>query len=145
MRLKLRIEPIPISTWGISLANRLPKPEWDEIRQQKYRDANYRCEVCGAVNRTLHCHEVWIFDERRFIQKLARFECCCELCHDVHHFGRSKETRALSYVDRLIGHWCKVNKRTRADFLNYEREIFDLNRKRADRQYIVKVGKRILV
>ena len=145
MRLKLRIEPIPASVWGLSLSNRLPEEEWDEIRRKVYRDADYQCQICGATNRTLHCHEVWIFDDRESIQRLAGFECCCELCHDVHHMGRTKEVKSSSYIERCIGHWCRVNKKTRADFMIYEKEIFALNRKRADRQYIVKVGKRILV
>lgn len=145
MRLRLRIEPIPASTWGLSLASRLPKEEWDKIRYEVYRDADYQCEICESVNKTLHCHERWTFDDKKFIQRLVGFECCCELCHDVHHFGRSRATRSHSYIDRLIGHWCKVNKKTRKDFVIYEKEISLLNRKRADRQYIVKVGRRILV
>jgi len=145
MRLKLTIEPRPVSTWGVTLASRLPKDEWDEIRQRVYREADYRCQVCGSNNRKLNCHELWGFDDRKLIQKFVGFECCCELCHDVHHFGRSKETRSSTYIDKLIGHWCKVNKLTRADFLVYEKQIFELNKKRADKPYIVKVGRRILV
>ena len=144
MRLKLRIEPIPASTWGISLANKLPKEEWDEIRTRVYRDADYRCQICGATGRTLHAHEVWGFKEDKQIQFLKGLECCCELCHDVHHFGRSREVKSPSYVDRLIGHWCRVNGKTRMDFIRYEQEIFALNRKRADVQYIVKIGRRTL-
>lgn len=145
MRLKLEIQPIPISSWGISLASRLPQKEWDEIRHENYRDADYTCVICGATNRTLNCHEVWKFDDRRRIQRLVELECCCNLCHDVHHFGRSKETKSKAYVDRLIGHWCKVNKKTRRDFALYLREIFEINKKRADRIYTIKVGRRILI
>ncbi len=144
VRLRLKIEPIPNSTWGISLANKLPPNEWKDIRQKIYRDADYRCEICGSNNGSLHCHEVWIFDDRRRIQHLAKFECCCELCHDVHHFGRTSETRAKSYVERCIGHWCNVNKKNRNEFMAYLQEIKALNIKRANKQYIVKVGRRIL-
>lgn len=144
MRLKLKIEPIPASTWGISLANKLPPNEWNEIRQKVYRDANYRCEICGATDRTLHAHEIWVFDEKRRIQRLAGLECCCELCHDVHHFGRTSETRAQSYQERCVGHWCKVNRKSRNEFMVYLQLIRILNRKRADIQFIVKVGRRTL-
>lgn len=142
--MKLEIAPIPISTWGVSLSNRLPKKEWDELRQKVYRGANYTCEICGATNRTLHCHEKWVFDDKKRIQRLKRFECCCDLCHDVHHFGRSKETRSASYVRKLVKHWCKINSKTEKDFMRYESEIYALNKKRADRFYIVKVGRRTL-
>lgn len=145
MRLKLRIEPIPNFTWGISLANKLPPKEWADLRQKVYRAADYKCEICGADNRSLHCHEVWEFDDVRRIQKLIRLECCCEFCHYVHHFGRSFVVKSASYVDRLIGHWCRVNKRTRGDFAVYMALIKGLNKERADKQYLVKIGRRILV
>ena len=144
MRLKLNIEPIPISTWGISLANKLPREEWNQIRHKVYWDANYECEICGATNRQLHCHEIWVYDDRKCIQKLAALECCCELCHDVHHFGRTSQTRADSYVQRCIGHWCKINRKTRSEFMDYLAEIKRISIKRADKQYIVKVGRRTL-
>jgi len=144
MRLKLKIEPIPQFTWGLSLANKLPKQEWDELRQRIYKDAGHECEICGATNRTLHCHEVWEFDFRKKIQRLVRLECCCELCHDVHHFGRSKVTKSKEYVEELIDHWCKVNKKTRNDFMLYEWDIRKLNRKRAKIPWVVKVGRKVL-
>lgn len=144
MRLKLKIEPIPQFTWGISLANKLPKEEWDELRQKVYRDANYTCEICGSTNKTLHCHEVWEFDLKRGIQRLVKLECCCELCHDVHHFGRTKLEKSASYVDKCIGHWCRVNKKSRNEFWDYERYVREVNYKRADIPWIVKVGRRTL-
>lgn len=143
-KLKLRIEPIPNFTWGISLANKLPREEWDELRQKVYRDAGYTCEICGTNNKTLHCHEVWEFDNTKAIQRLVKLECSCELCHDVHHFGRTKVTKSASYSDRCIGHWCRVNRLTRGDFAVYIAYIKELSIKRADIHYIVKVGKRVL-
>lgn len=144
MRLKLRIEPIPQFTWGISLASKLPKEEWDELRQKVYRRANYRCEICGSTIRALHCHEVWEFDFRRKIQRLSKLECCCELCHDVHHFGRTKMTKSRKDVEICIEHWCQVNRKTRSDFLQYQEEIRRQNLKKVDIPWIVKIGRRIL-
>lgn len=144
MKLKLRIEPVPVSTWGKSLANRLPKREWDGIRSHEYRRADYKCEVCDNVNETLHCHEKWKFDDKQKIQRFAGFEVCCESCHNVHHFGRSKETYNKDYIEKLIRHWCKVNKKRRGDFQAHEQEVFEMNRKRANKYYVVKVGRKIL-
>lgn len=144
MRLKLEIEPRPISTWGITLANRLDKKEWDEIRHKVYRDADYTCQICGNRDDKLHCHEQWVFDDRKLIQRLVGFECCCELCHDVHHMGRSREVYPKKYVELLIKHWCRVNKKTEKDFRMYEAKIFEMNKKRANKFYIVKVGRKIL-
>ena len=144
MRLKLAIEPVPVSTWGKSLANLLPKKEWDKIRHESYKEANYECEVCGEVNLTLHCHEKWIWNNRSRIQRLVGIEVCCELCHSVHHFGRSQEVRSKQYVERLVAHWCKINEKTKRDFKLHQLQIFEINKKRANIYYQVKVGRRIL-
>jgi hypothetical protein len=144
LRLKLRIEPVPNFTWGISLANKLPREEWDDLRTKVYRNANYKCEICGETDRTLHCHEVWEFDDRKGIQRLVKLECACELCHDVHHYGRSKEVKSTSYLEKLVTHWCKVNKKTKNDFMLYEKEVREINRKRVNIPFIVKVGRRTL-
>ena len=145
MKLKLAIEPRPSSTWGITLANLLPKKEWDEIRFDCYREADYQCEICENVNDKLHCHEVWGFDDRKKIQKLLTIICLCILCHDVKHFGRSSQVYDKKRVEKLIIHWCKVNDKTKADFQKHLAEIRIINRKRADKYYIVKVGRRTLI
>jgi len=145
VRLKLSIEPIPISTWGKSLANRLPKKEWDDMRTQAYREADYKCQVCGDINGTLNAHEQWAFNEKLGIQKLVGIEVCCETCHNVHHFGRSKAVFPKHYIEKLITHWCTVNGLTRNDFIVHERGMHAISRKRADKYYIVKVGRRTIV
>lgn len=142
--LRLEIQPIPVSSWGKSLANRLDKSDWNEIRFRVYREANYKCQICKGGKDTLHCHELWAFNDKAKIQRLVGFECCCQLCHDVHHFGRSTQVYPADYVKRLIEHWCKVNGKTKSQFLAYERRIAERNRKRANIYYLVKVGRRIL-
>jgi len=147
MRLKLKIEPIPASTWGISLANKLTPNEWKDIRQKVYRDAGYVCEICGTTDRTLHCHEKWAFrktSRNKGIQKLVKLLCVCELCHDCIHFGRSTQTRSRTYVERLMGHLRKVNRMSQQELLTYLEELRNINYNRADIEWIVKVGNRIL-
>jgi len=145
MRLKLEIQPIPVSTWGVSLSNRLDKKEWDKLRHKTYFNADYTCEICGETQLPLHCHEIWVFDDKKRIQKLFKLECCCKTCHDVHHLGRSKMVYKPDYVKKLISHWCTINKKSLQQFLLYEREVFRQNKKRAAKFYQVKVGRRILV
>ena len=145
MRLRLAIEPIPQSTWGRSLAQLLPKKEWDKLRHQAYKEVDYKCEVCGEMTLPLHLHEQWSFEMKTSIQRLIGLEVCCELCHAVHHFGFSKETKTKAYVERLIRHWCKVNEKQPKDFRLHEAETFEINKKRANKYFVVKVGRRILV
>ncbi|KKN12041.1 hypothetical protein LCGC14_1020410 [marine sediment metagenome] len=144
MKLKLAIEPIPASTWGRSLANLLPQKEWDKIRFECYKDAGDQCSICGDVSYSLHCHEQWAFDNRKKVQRLVGLECCCEICHDVHHFGRCTQVKTKQYLERLVRHWCKINGKTRQDFILHQNQVFGVNKKRANIYYIVKVGKRIL-
>jgi len=145
VRLKLTIDPIPISSWGVSLSNKLSKKEWDKIRHECYSNANYICEVCGNMNETLYAHEEWKFEEEKRIQRLVRLECCCKTCSDVHHFGRSSQVYSKVYLDKLIRHWCNVNNKTVQDFASYQKLVFEQSKKRANRFYTVKVGRRILI
>ena len=144
MRLKLTIDPIPISSWGVSLSNKLSKKEWDKIRRSVYASANHTCEICGNMNETLYCHELWRFTERPRVQRLIGFECCCKICSDVHHFGRSSQIYGKAYLDKLTKHWCSVNDKTIQNFARYQREVFEISKKRANRFYTVKVGWRVL-
>ena len=143
--LRLEIEPIPVSTWGISLANKLPRVEWDKIRHKVYKEANWTCQICGDTSRVLHAHEIWRFDNKRKIQGLVRIECVCKLCHDVKHFGRSTEVYTKTYVGKLLKHWCEINQKKEKDFYIYQAKILEISKKRADIFYVVKVGRRILV
>jgi hypothetical protein len=142
--LKLAIEPKPASTWGKTLANLWPPNEWADIRQQVYREADYECIICKTKNQQLHCHEVWRYDYKKGIAHLSGFECICKICHDVKHFGRSQVVYPKSYVNSLIVHWCKVNKRTRSDFAAYLDEVHEISSKRANIYWIVKVGRKTL-
>jgi len=54
-------------------------------------------------------------------------------------------TKSIKYVKELIEHWCKVNKKTKEDFAVYEGKIQLLNRRRVNKFYQVKVGRRVLV
>ncbi len=119
----------------------LPKKEWDEIRHRVYWEADHECVVCGARHRKLHAHEVWAFDDKKKIQKLIGIECCCALCHDVHHFGRASQVYSKNYQNELMKHWCEVNGLTPKDFQKHLADIHAISRKRADIYYIVKVGR----
>lgn len=142
MRLKLKIEPIPICNWGISLSSRVSIEEWEEIRYGCYRKNDYTCEICGSPGH--NCHEVWGYDDSKLIQRLVALECLCDLCHDVHHFGRCEQTKSKTYLDKLEKHWCKINRKTVRDFNAYRQELFEMSKYRADKFYIIKIGRRIL-
>lgn len=144
MKLLLSIEPRPVSTWGVTLSNLLPKKEWFELARQCKQEADYTCVVCGTESRKMHAHEVWSFDDKKKVQKLEDVICICVLCHDVKHFGRSTQVYGKRYQTELIKHWCKVNKLTKEDFQKHLNDIRTLNHKRVKVFYVVEVGGHIL-
>ncbi len=138
--MKLSIELIPSKQWGKSLAQWLPKSEWDELRKKVYRRYSWTCQICSAYGVRVHCHEIWAYDDRRRIQKLVGLGCRCEDCHNIHHWGRTIQllhegTYSQDYIDKLRRHYCEVNKCTVQDMINHIVEAGDKNMKRSRYQY----------
>jgi hypothetical protein len=119
----LEISQIPECNWHKSLANLLPRPVWDSVRKDVYSRFNHRCGICKAGNRQLHCHEVWSFNTKGYIQKLEGLICLCIDCHNIVHWGRTvveyhKGSYKLGYIKQLEEHFCKVNDCTPEDFMD---------------------------
>jgi len=87
--LKLQIELVPQSCWFSNTRKNLRKSHWDSIRRYHYEKANNRCEICGGKGKShpVECHEVWIYNDKTFVQKLGYFQAICPLCHEVKHIG----------------------------------------------------------
>lgn len=144
-KLKLTLELIPRSTWGISLAQLLPVPVWDAVRREVYTKSHYLCEICGVHGVPVHSHEVWEYDDRKRIQKLIGFSCLCEDCHALKHMGRTIEMAHAgklpwSKVRELEKHFCVVNECTMTDYAIHSTEMRDLNFRRSKKNYKVDWG-----
>ena len=143
--MKLTIEPIPESTWGTSLANLLPSSIWDELRREVYEGFDYTCAICGAVDKQLHCHEKWSYDDKANMQKLVGFQCLCVDCHSIKHWGRTvaeaHKSGDTNILVELTKHFCKVNNCTSDAFSLYKVEIGNLSQSRNRRRYKVNFGK----
>ena len=87
--LKLQIELVPRSCWFSNTRSNLKNRHWDRIRKYHYAKDNYRCEICGCKGKKhpVECHEVWLYNEKTFTQKLGHFQAICPLCHEVKHMG----------------------------------------------------------
>ncbi len=148
MKLKLAIEPIPQSSWGISLANKLGREEWGRISKQVKEEAGWTCVICRETSLTLHAHEIWSFikirGKKEGIQKLLDIICICETCHDCAHFGRSSQVYDKSYIEILKSHFKKINKISDKEFMLYLDKIKKISYERANIFWIVKVGNRLL-
>jgi len=143
--IKLPIESIPQTSWGLSLANKLEKEEWDKIRKVCLEEAHYKCRICGEENKELHCHEVWEFNDKNNTQVLKAVVCVCKLCHDCIHYFRSILVHKLGYITRLRNHIMKLNNWNFVQLSEYLEIIKKQNYKRVNRKYKVIVGNRELI
>lgn len=86
---KLTIELIPQTCWFSNVRSAVSKAAWDVLKQQAYRQANYRCEICGSQGdkHPVECHEVWHYDDNLRHQTLVRLTALCPACHECKHMG----------------------------------------------------------
>ena len=101
--MKLTVELVPRSLWGINLRSELPKSKWDKLRKATYKKANFVCEICGGVGRKwpVECHEIWHYDDENKVQRLDGLIALCPPCHQVKRDLSSSRKRKLSYGGRL--------------------------------------------
>jgi hypothetical protein len=111
---------------------------WDNIRKDVYRVAGHKCDVCGYQGK-LFCHEVWMYDDVKHIQKLSGFEALCELCHSVKHIGLAglrAEAGELDY-NRIVRHFRSVNGCSYEDFILAREIAFGVWADRSDYKMFV--------
>jgi len=87
--IRLTIEMVPSTCWFSNARNNISKSGWDRLRKTTYEKANYRCEICGGQGKRhpVECHEIWLFDDKEYIQKLGGLIALCPNCHEVKHIG----------------------------------------------------------
>ena len=144
--MKLELELIPETTWGQSLAHLLPKPVWDTLRREVYREFEYTCAICNASNTRMNCHEVWFFQDKKHIQYLRGFQALCDDCHNVKHWGRTvtmvhQGVFPNDYLQKLTKHFCAVNECTEEEFLAHKVERGTSWEKRSKHKYKIDFGK----
>lgn len=125
--LKLEIELVPKNTWWSNVRKIVSRDTWDAIRKRTYREYNNRCGICNAEG-VLHCHEMWDYDDKNYIQTLKGFIALCPMCHHVKHFGFAE---VLAYkgklnIENVINHFQTVNNCSRAEFTNHKENAFDV-------------------
>lgn len=135
--MKLEIELVPSTIWFSNVRKLVPREIWDTIRKRSYKEANYRCQICGT-NNILHCHEIWEYDDEKRIQHLKDFISLCENCHMIKHAGFSMHTpEGQENFDRdeLIDHFCKVNECKKEAFFKHEDEAFKVWKERSKHEW----------
>ena len=114
--MKLTIELVPKNLWGRNLRSIVPTEKWDVLRRACYRKAGYVCEVCGGKGdaHPVECHEIWEYNDKSHVQRLAGLIALCPACHGVKHIGRSgvvgKGEEAFAHLGKVNG-WRTVRTR----------------------------------
>ncbi len=119
---KLTVELIPFSTSGDNCRSRLPKEEWDKLRNACYEKAEFDCEVCGGHGSKwrVECHEQWEYDLKTMTQSLVKLVALCPACHEAKHIGFAS---IRGYFKRAFKHLCKVNDWTTEKGDEYLKEV----------------------
>lgn len=130
--MKVEIDLVPSTAWYSNLRTKIPQKEWDNIRKQSYADANHKCAICDADGR-LNCHEIWEYDDKRYIQKLKGFIALCNDCHMIKHIGFAGIQASEGFLDmkKLIEHFMKVNKVDKNAFDRHHEEAFTVWKQRS--------------
>jgi hypothetical protein len=106
---RLTVELVPKTSWYHNVRALVDEMTWDRIRRQVYRQADYRCEVCGSrgPDHPVECHEVWRYDDRTRVQALVRMIALCPACHHVKHLGlanvKGRGAQARAHLARVNG------------------------------------------
>jgi hypothetical protein len=92
------------------------------------------CEVCGDTvesSTDIFCHEEWSYDisQTPAVAALTRIVLICRLCHHCEHFGNTQELAregqiSAEFVEKVIAHFCEVNRIGRAEFERHRRDAF---------------------
>jgi len=131
--LKLEIELVPSTVWQKSLYKLLSRKVWNNIRDEIIKKEGRKCQICGKTDGVMNLHEIWKYDDRKHVQKLEGFILLCRLCHHVKHIGFAGilvSQGKLDY-DKVVEHFCKVNKCTEKEFEKHEARAFEIWGKRS--------------
>jgi hypothetical protein len=137
-KLKLQIELIPYNCWYTNVRSNVLVKQWNRIRKEVYQKANNICEICGGkgFKHPVECHEIWIFDDEKLIQKLDKFQALCPLCHEVKHIGlanvRGKGQRAL-------GRFIEINRLDIDTAIEISKAVFLQWEARSSKQWVLDI------
>lgn len=126
----LTVELVPQSCWFSNVRDHVSKNIWDKLRKETYKQSNYRCEICGGRGKQhpVECHEIWHYDDKKYIQTLKGLTALCPDCHRVKHIGLAQ---LQGYGEQSIAHLSKVNGWSRSQTSTYLEKVWDIWQERS--------------
>ena len=107
--IRLSVELVPRTCWFSNVRSNVRQSEWDKLRKASYGKANNVCEICGkrGEKHPVECHEIWLYDDKRFTQTLKGLISLCPNCHEVKHIGltslRGRGEGAKMHLEKTNG------------------------------------------
>jgi hypothetical protein len=134
--MKLEIELVPQTSFFNNVRAIVTKEEWDVIRKECYRNAGYKCEICGGIGEKwpVECHEIWKYDDQSHIQTLSGMIALCPACHEVKHFGYAN---VKGNSERALLHFMKINELDKFEAARLIDKSFRLWESRSQYQWTV--------
>mgnify|MGYP006249469573 CR=1 FL=1 len=135
----LKVELVPATSWGNNLRSEanLSKAQWDKLRKQCYRDANYKCEVCNGKGDKwpVECHEIWHYDDVNKVQTLKGLIALCPTCHKAKHLGRTLSVESQEVQDKVLRQLMKINDLDVDELEEYIVEVFQKHAERSQHRW----------
>eukprot|EP00239_Pterosperma_sp_CCMP1384_P007642 CAMPEP_0197844634 /NCGR_PEP_ID=MMETSP1438-20131217/1631_1 /TAXON_ID=1461541 /ORGANISM="Pterosperma sp., Strain CCMP1384" /LENGTH=312 /DNA_ID=CAMNT_0043455549 /DNA_START=385 /DNA_END=1323 /DNA_ORIENTATION=- len=108
-----------------NLSKMLPAADWDMLRKDAYKHAEYRCEVCSATGPKwpVEAHEQWTLDFSKNEMALTGIQALCPLCHQVRHLLTQRPRHSS-----VVRHLSKVNSWTAEEtrvYINHAAKVQD--------------------
>jgi len=130
--MRLEIDLVPSTAWYSNLRTKISRKEWDKIRKKSYAEAGHKCMICRAEEK-LNCHEIWEYDDEKYVQKLKDFIALCDDCHMIKHIGFAsiQANKGLLDMEKLIKHFMIVNNVDRKTFDEYHEKSFEIWKERS--------------
>ena len=107
VKLIINVELIPQTMWRVNLRSELLH-KWNEIRKNVYKNADYKCEICGSKGdkHPVEAHELWSYDDDQKMMVLDKVIALCPMCHSCYHLGFAS---VQGKVDNALKHLQKIN------------------------------------
>lgn len=75
----------------ISYSHKLKDPRWQKIRLEVLVRDNFTCDVCGAIDKTLHVHHLCYNESHNpWDSDLNALQTLCSDCHLLEHYKGTK-------------------------------------------------------
>lgn len=129
-KLKLTIELVPRTAWTNNVRAILTSQQW-RILAGIVSDRAYNvCQICGGVGpkHPVECHEIWEYNEKTKVRRLAGMLALCPDCHMVKHFGFA---RVQGKEEQALKHFMKINGLKKKEAQAEIAKAFDVWRKRS--------------